>query len=200
MANQPGPGPLVFHIRILPDGKVSGPVGRDLKVGDSVEVRGPFGEAHWDGVKSSRLLLLAGGTGMAPILSVLDAALHDGQPKQGIQVYHGVRTEEDLYLSDLLQQRARQRGFSFVPVFAEGQRASGRTGRTGHLHEALARDVTDFSDTCVHVAGPPPMVEAVVDLAMNRGAATERIHADAFYPAEPEKRSLWERMSTWGGL
>jgi CDP-4-dehydro-6-deoxyglucose reductase/ferredoxin-NAD(P)+ reductase (naphthalene dioxygenase ferredoxin-specific) len=197
MASQPGQGPLVFHIRILPDGKVSGPVGRDLRAGDPVEVRGPFGEAYWDGVKSTRLMLLAGGTGMAPILSVLDAALRGGQPTRGIQVYHGVRTEADLYASDLLHQRANEHGIRFVPVFAEGKPAS---GRSGHLHEALARDVTDFADTCIHVAGPPPMVDAVMDLAVNRGAAPERIRADAFYPAVPEKRSLWERISAWGSL
>jgi naphthalene 1,2-dioxygenase ferredoxin reductase component len=197
MASQPGQWPLVFHIRILPDGLVSGPVGRDLRVGDPVEVRGPFGDAYWAGVRSTRLMLLAGGTGMAPILSVLDAALLGGQPTKGIHVYHGVRTEEDLYLKDVLHQRALEHNIRFVPVYSEGKGAS---VRNGHLHEALARDVSDFADTCIHVAGPPPMVDAVTDLAVNRGASPERIRADAFFPAEPEKRSLWERISAWGNL
>lgn len=198
MANQPGQGQLVFHVRIVPDGRVSGHVANELRVGDPVEVRGPFGEAFWDGVKpAAPLLLLAGGTGMAPILSVLDAALRDGQPAQGIHVYHGVRTEADLYSGDLLAQRARDHGIRFVPVFAE---TSGGEARHGPLHEALARDYADLAGAYIHVAGPPPMVAAVRDLAMNRGAAAGRIRADAFHPAAPEKRSLWERITGWGGL
>jgi naphthalene 1,2-dioxygenase ferredoxin reductase component len=197
MANPPGQDHLVFHIRVLPDGRVSGPVARDLRVGHSVEVRGPFGDACWDGVKPEPLLLLAGGTGLAPILSVLDAALRDGQPAQQIHVYHGVRTEADLYAREQMHKRVREHGVRFVPVFAEGTRP---TDRNGHLHEALARDFADFSGAHIFVAGPPPMIDAVTDLAVNRGADPHRIRADAFVAAVPEKRSLWERITGWGTL
>jgi naphthalene 1,2-dioxygenase ferredoxin reductase component len=197
MANLPGQGQLVFHIRVLPEGKVSGAVASDLRVGDAVEVRGPFGEAFWKGAQSAPLLLLAGGTGMAPMLSILDAALRDGQDPQRVHLYHGVRGPGDLYCEDLLRQRARDKGIRFVPVFADGG-AGGE--RAGHLHEAVAKDFRDFGDAVIHVAGPPPMVDAVKDLVLHRGASAERIHADAFYAAEPEKRSLWERITAWGNL
>jgi NAD(P)H-flavin reductase len=187
----------VFHIRVVPGGMVSEYMARELRTGDAIEVRGPFGEAYWDGVKPSRLLLLAGGTGMAPILSVLDAALRDGQPSRQIHVYHGVRTEDDLYAGDLLEKRAREHGIRFTPVYAEGSRMP---ARSGHLHEALAEDFADFDSTYIHVAGPPPMVEAVTDLALGRGASPERIRADAFHAAVPEKRNLWERITAWGSL
>jgi naphthalene 1,2-dioxygenase ferredoxin reductase component len=197
MANQPGQGQLVFHIRIVPDGKVSGAVATDMRPGDPVEVRGPFGDAYWDGVVDSPLLLLAGGTGLAPILSVLDAALRDGQRADHIHLYHGVRTERDLYASSLLEQRAQEHGIRFVPVYAEGR---GAATRNGHLHEAVAGDFRDLASSLIHVAGPPPMVAAVTDLAVNRGAQRERIRADAFHAAEPEKRGLWERVTGWGGI
>ena len=197
MANLPGQGQLVFHIRVLPDGKVSPHVARGLRAGDRVEVRGPFGDAFWDGRQPDRVLLLGGGTGMAPMMSVLDAALRDGQPAEQIHVYHGVRTGDDLYVEELLQRRVRDHGIHFVPVFAE-QRATGV--RTGHLHEAVASDFNDLSAATVHVAGPPPMVEAVRQLVTSRGTAPARVRADAFHPAEPEKRSLWERITSWGTL
>ena len=76
MANQPGERQLEFHIRMVPGGMVSQHIASALMVGDPVEVRGPFGDAYWDGAESAKegpLLLLAGGTGLAPILSVLDA-------------------------------------------------------------------------------------------------------------------------------
>ena len=198
MANQPGQNELVFHIRVVPDGMVSGALAAGLRPGDPVEVRGPFGDAYWGGVvESSPLLLLAGGTGLAPMLSVLDAALRDGQPAERIHLYHGVRTEADNYAGDLLEQRSRERGIRFVPVFTEGRQPS---TRNGHLHEAVAQDFPDLEGSFIHVAGPPPMVAAVTELAVDRGARRERIRADAFHAAEPEKRGLWERVTGWGGI
>jgi naphthalene 1,2-dioxygenase ferredoxin reductase component len=196
MASQPGQGEIEFHIRVLPQGTVSQYAARQLKPGDAIEVRGPFGEACWErGVKPQSLLLLAGGTGMAPILSVLDAALGDGQDARSIHVYHGVRTEDDLYNGDQLSRRARDHGIRFVPVYAEGSR-----GRVGMLHEAVREDFDDLTSALIHVAGPPLMVDAVKTLALGLGATAERIRADAFHAAEPEKRRLWERITAWGGL
>ncbi len=214
MASQPGESELVFHIRLHPQGRVGQFVARELRPGDPVEVRGPFGEAYWQGSakaptqgpngqaaeggghdRAAHLLLLAGGTGMAPILSVLDAALRDGHDPRQIDVYHGVRTPSDLYAGRALHQRASDFGLRFVPVYAEGG-----PGRTGMLHDAVGQDFTDLGASLIHVAGPPPMVDAVRGVAQRRGAAPERIRADAFHPSEPEKRSLWERITAWGTL
>lgn len=223
MASQPGEHELVFHIRVHPQGHVSQHVAHELRPGDPVEVRGPFGEACWQGSsggggsgsrpasqppghaignpgpgahdRAAHLLLLAGGTGMAPILSVLDAALRDGHDPRSIDVYHGVRTPADLYAERDLRRRAREYGLRFVPVFAEGG-----PGRTGLLHDAVSQDFDDLGASLIHVAGPPPMVDAVRGVAQRRGATAERIRADAFHPSEPERRSLWERITAWGSL
>lgn len=218
MASQPGDAELVFHIRIRADGRVSQYVAHELRRGDPVEVRGPFGEAYWQGSPQAapradsaagtaggsgtrpqspagHLLLLAGGTGLAPILSVLDAALRDGHDPHAIDVYHGVRTHSDLYAERQLQQRASDFGLRFVPVYAEGG-----PGRTGLLHDAVSQDFSDLGESLIHVAGPPAMVDAVRGVAQRRGAAPERIRADAFHPSEPERRSLWERITAWGAL
>jgi naphthalene 1,2-dioxygenase ferredoxin reductase component len=191
MANQPAERELVFHIRIVPNGLVSGHVARELKVGDRVEVRGPFGDAYWDGKKDAPLLLLAGGTGLAPILSVLDAAIRDGQQAEQIHLYHGVRSERDLYAGDLLRHRAGQHRFRFVPVFANGDGL-----RSGHLHEAVASDFDDLRDAHIYTAGPPPMVDAVKEVAVQRGMPSHQIRADAFFASEPERKSLWGRLTT----
>jgi ferredoxin-NAD(P)+ reductase (naphthalene dioxygenase ferredoxin-specific) len=192
MANGPGQDHLTFHVRVLPEGRVSQRVATALEPGDPVEVQGPFGEAYWRGPADAPLLLLAGGTGLAPILSVLSAALRDGQSPERIHVYHGVRTEADLYVGDWLQQHAREHGFRFVPVFS--QSADPRS-RQAHLHEAVAEDFDALDDARIYVCGPPPMVDAVRELAMNRGAAADRIHTDPFFAAEPEKKSLWKRLA-----
>ncbi len=195
MANGPGQDQLLFHIRVLPDGRVSQHVAATLRPGDAVEVQGPFGDAYWRGPAEAPLLLLAGGTGLAPVLSVLSAALRDGQAPDRIHVYHGVRAEADLYAGESLRQQAREHGFRFVPVFSQPS-DPGSPGR--HLHEAVAQDFDTVEDAQIYVCGPPPMVDAVKALALERGALAERIHSDPFHAAEPEKKSLWQRLTGTG--
>lgn len=201
MANQPGEQELEFHIRMVPNGAVSQHVASEVEVGDMVEVRGPFGDAHWDDVdvaKQGPLLLLAGGTGLAPMLSVLDAALNDGVPAKQIHVYHGVRRERDLYAGDLLRAGGKQRGFRFVPVYSDEPASA--NNRSGMLHDAVAADFPSLATASIYVAGPPPMVDAVKNMSRTRGMDASRIRADAFYAAEPEKKGLWERVTGWSGL
>lgn len=200
MASQPGQDLLEFHIRIVPDGVVSQYVASKLREGDTVEVRGPFGDAYWEGLEEAHtgpLVLLAGGTGLAPILSVLDAALKDGVAPEQVHLYHGVRAERDLYAESRLSARAKQHGFRFTPVFSE--KAPG-SARQGFVHEALEQDFHNLSQARIYVAGPPPMVDAVKAAAAGRGAEPARIRADAFYASEPEKKSLWARLTGWGDL
>jgi naphthalene 1,2-dioxygenase ferredoxin reductase component len=193
MATQPRQRHLVFHIRVLPDGLVSGHVASALRRGDSVTVHGPFGDACWDAPPSDEpLLLLAGGTGLAPMLSVLDAALADGQRPQRIHLYHGVRGEGDLYAGAPLRQLSRRKGFRFVPVYAQPKDAG---LRAMHLHQAVAEDFASLREARVYVCGPPPMVDAMKALAQERGAAPERIRADPFFAAAAPKRSLWQRLT-----
>lgn len=200
MASQPGQDLLEFHIRIVPDGMVSQYVATQLREGDTVEVRGPFGDAYWEGLEAAHpgpLVLLAGGTGLAPILSVLDAALKDGVAPEQVHLYHGVRAERDLYAESRLTARAQAHGFRFTPVYSESARAP---ARQGYVHQILEQDFHSLAHARIYVAGPPPMVDAVKTSATQRGADPRRIRADAFYASEPEKKSLWARLTGWGDL
>ena len=198
MANQPGQGLLEFHLRLVPNGLMSGFVENRLKTGDRVGVQGPFGDAGWKNEQSpaeAPLLLLAGGTGLAPMLSVLDAALSSGVPGQRIHLYHGVRAARDAYASEQLEARTRAHGFRFVQVFSDDVAGA---QRRGFVHHALGEDFGCLATARIYAAGPPPMVDAVKDLALQRGAAADSICADAFHAAEPQKKRLWERLSAWG--
>jgi NAD(P)H-flavin reductase/ferredoxin len=188
MASQPDERRVEFHVRVLPQGAVGQHLASRAQPGDAVVLDGPHGDAYWHGPTTDRLLLLGGGTGLAPILSILDAALRDGQDAQRIVVYHGVRTAADLYAHEALLQRSRASGFSYRPVLAQEAAAS---MRRGHLHEALACENGRFEATQVYVCGPPPMVDAVRTLARERGAPECCIHADAFHPAPAAEQSTW---------
>ena len=186
MANQPGEDELEFHIRVVPNGQVSGYVAHTLRVGDDIGIEGPFGDAHWQGASDTALLLLAGGTGLAPMISVLDAALREGHPPEQIHVYHGVREERDLYAGAKLQGLAKHHGFRFQPVFSAGAHPQ-------HLHDVVRRDFRCLKQSQIYVAGPPPMVEAVKALAGALGADPAQIYADAFYATPQTKKRWWQR-------
>lgn len=180
-ANMPGEQTWEFHIRHVPGGKVSGHVFHQARLGDQVVVHGPYGTACWEQVTPLPLLLVAGGTGLAPVLSILRAALAAGQ--QVGALYHGVRSVADLYDHKLLASLAQDHGFRLVPVLSVPEAEHGGA-RTGFVHQALDQDFASLHGYRIFVAGPPPMVDAVKALALARDAAPDQVHADAFHAAE----------------
>lgn len=190
MAGLPGEGELEFHIRQVPQGLVSGHIAQQLEVGDTLRLEGPFGSATWQGVQPGPLLLVAGGTGLAPVMSILRAALDDGHAD--IHLYHGVRDERDLYDSERLTALHADGRLRYTPVLSAPAAATPR--RTGFVHEALARDFPRLDTAALYAAGPPPMVEAVRAHALAAGLDAQHIAADAFHPAAPAGLSLLERL------
>jgi naphthalene 1,2-dioxygenase ferredoxin reductase component len=180
MANLPGDPLLEFHVRRTADGVASQYVADRLKVGDSVRVEGPFGPSYLREAHRGPIIAVAGGSGMAPIKSVVERALQKELP-QHIYFYFGVRTERDLYLHDHFAALAEShKNLHFVPVLSEGD---GMNHRCGLVHEAVAQDFDEFDGCKAYLAGPPVMVEAATRLFEQRGMRRVDIHADAFYTA-----------------
>ncbi len=187
MANRPGGELLEFHIRRIPGGAVSAHVNTELKVGDTVHIDGPHGISYYRAKHTGPIVALAGGSGLAPIKSIVEEALAQGAG-QPIHMYFGVRDERDLYLQDHFSDlAARHPNLSFIPVLSE---PSGKTPhRTGYLADVVAADFTDLDGAKVYLAGPPIMVETCVERVHERGTADEDCHADAFY-TEADKAKL----------
>jgi naphthalene 1,2-dioxygenase ferredoxin reductase component len=179
MANAPEEGELAFQVRHVPGGRTSGFVAERLKLGEGVKVSGPLGVSYLRETHSGPVLLIAGGSGLAPIGSILRTLLARGHPS-GISLYFGVRTERDVYHEALLREfAARHANFRHEIVLSEQSGAPGR--RDGFVHEAVVEDIADFSGYKAYLAGPPPMVEAATDMLLARGLPQRDIHADAFY-------------------
>jgi len=180
MANVPGDPFLEFHVRRTPGGVTSAYVAEELKVGDTVRVEGPFGTSYLRESHRGPVIAVAGGSGMAPIKSIVERALKLGMP-QHIYLYFGVRTERDLYLDDHFVGLAKTHAnLHFIAVLSEGD---GLTRRCGLVHEAVAQDFDEFDGCKAYLAGPPVMVEAATKLFEQRGMRRIDIHADAFYTA-----------------
>jgi len=180
MANVPGDPLLEFHVRVTASGATSLHVARRLGIGDSVRVDGPFGTSFLREGHRGPIIAIAGGSGMAPIGSIVEHALQSALP-QPIHFYFGVRTEQDLYRHDhFIAQAVRHANFHFTPVLSEGVDASYRRGL---VHDAVAADFNDLDGCKAYLAGPPVMVEAASALLERRGMRRSDIHADAFYTA-----------------
>jgi len=180
MANPPGDAVLEFHVRRSVGGTVSAHVADKLKPGDSVRVEGPFGTSYLRESHRGPIIAVAGGSGLAPIKSIVERALAQKLP-QHIYLYFGVRTERDLYLhGHFAALAARHANLHFTPVLSE---AANGGHRTGLVHEAVARDFDELDGCKAYLAGPPVMVEAATKLFEQRGLHRIDIHADAFYSA-----------------
>jgi 3-phenylpropionate/trans-cinnamate dioxygenase ferredoxin reductase subunit len=183
---------LIFHVRACPDGVVSSQLGRRIGLGHRVQVRGPFGSAFFRKAEG-RIVLVATGTGWAPIWSVARAARYQ-QPQREMIVVVGARDPGNLYMGPSLDW-LRQTGVQQITMTSTGgPRADGsvRAGRpTVHLPRLQETD-------SVYAAGTPEMVAAVEFLAGIGGAAC---YADPFLPAtgRPRLRSViadWVRQRT----
>jgi CDP-4-dehydro-6-deoxyglucose reductase/ferredoxin-NAD(P)+ reductase (naphthalene dioxygenase ferredoxin-specific) len=179
MANRPDEGTLEFFVRQVPRGQASGYVFTSLHVGAEVTVSGPLGNAYLRENHRGPLLAVAGGSGLAPIKSIVETALKNDAARQ-IHLYVGVRDERDVYLEPYLQELGqRHPGLSTHVVLSEASRASAR--RTGLVSAAVLEDIRSFEGFKAYVAGPPPLVEALQRELEAKGMARRDIHADAFY-------------------
>ncbi|MBM3649973.1 MAG: 2Fe-2S iron-sulfur cluster binding domain-containing protein [Alphaproteobacteria bacterium] len=180
MANVPGDPILEFHVRRTAGGVTSAHVGDRLGLDDPVRVEGPFGPSYLRETHRGPIIAVAGGSGMAPIKSVVERALQKALP-QHIYFYFGVRSERDLYLHDHFARLAEtHKNLHFIPVLSDDQ---GTSRRHGLVHEAVAQDFDEFDGCKAYLAGPPVMVEAATRLFEQRGMRRIDIHADAFYTA-----------------
>lgn len=187
MANRPDQGLLEFHVRVVPGGRVSTYVNTQLQAGTPVQVAGPGGTAYLRVKHTGPILAIAGGSGLAPIKSIVETALHE-QLTQPIHMYFGVRDERDIYLEQHFRTLAFQYpNFRFTPVLSEAGSCiqdgaqPGIERRTGFVTDAVREDFPSLAGFKAYMCGPPPMVEAAQRLMPSLGIPDENVHADAFY-------------------
>jgi len=195
MANAPDDPVLEFHVRAMAGGSVSQYVQHRLKVGDTVRVEGPRGIAYLREKHTGPIVALAGGSGLAPIKSIVERCVAVGL-KQPISLYFGVRDERDLYLErDFQQIAARTPNITFTPVLSEPSSPTRR--RTGFLADVVAQDFASLDGVKAYLAGPPVMVETCAAVIAKLGGRKEDCHADAFY-TEAEKAALTGKAAAAG--
>lgn len=187
MASGPNDELIELHVRLVPEGRTSSLIHASLKADDRVEIEGPAGSAYLRDAHGGPIVAVAGGSGLAPIKSIVETALGAGMG-QPIHLYFGARAEGDLYLVDHFRElEQRFSNLTFVPVLSQVAKAG---WRGGFVSDALAQDHQDLAGGKAYVAGPPAMVDAVGSVLTMRGVASADIHADVFFTPEEDAEAV----------
>jgi propane monooxygenase reductase subunit len=178
MANLPtDEGRLEFIIKVYPGGRFSGLLDGGLSEGDELELSGPYGVFTLRNSSVRPLVFIGGGAGMAPILSLLRSLVEQGSERTAVY-YYGAREEEDLFHVDELNELAQGLlpDLRFVPALSEQEWG----GEKGLITDVVDRSESDLTDVDAYLCGPPPMVDAAIDLLVRRGVPEAHIYYDKF--------------------
>jgi len=173
-------GRLEFVIKVYPDGLFSRFLDQELRIGDRLELTGPFGVFTLREGHDADVVFLGGGAGMAPILSVLRSMAERGIARRATY-YYGARRRRDLCFEDELRALAGEMpGFRYVPALSEPDEADGWDGEVGLVTDVVKRREGQLAGVDAYVCGPPPMVEAAIELLPALGVADKRVFYDKF--------------------
>ena len=183
LANPPhDDGLLELHLRNY-GGPFSAHVFTQMKEKDILRFEGPLGTFYLreDSIKPA--VLMAGGTGFAPIKAIIEHAIHH-KLKRPLLLYRGARHTADLYLDELPAAWQREHGITYVPVLSDATAEDAWAGRHGLIHEAVMADFPDLSGHEVYACGAPAMIDAARrDFLAHCGLPEAAFYADAFTPA-----------------
>lgn len=170
---------LELHIRHVPGGYFTSHVFNEMKEKALLRIEGPLGSFYLR--ESERpLILMGGGTGFAPLKGMLEQMMAQGLDKP-VHLYWGVRAKADLYMDSVVRSWvSRHPLLTYVPVLSEPLPEDAWAGRTGWVHDAVARDFPDLSGHDVYLSGPPPMVNAAQTAFLAQGLPEAQLFYDSF--------------------
>jgi CDP-4-dehydro-6-deoxyglucose reductase len=177
--------PLELHVRRVAGGEFTDRLFHEDMRSALLNIEGPLGTFTYRPHVSPapRMLLIGGGTGIAPLLSILRHLIENGIERD-LQLYWGVRGEQDLYAQANLEQLSRRAAslnaasLTYVPVLSEAHPQW--HGATGWVHEAALKDIRDLEAIEVYAAGPPAMIAAIQREYDARGSAKTQLYFDSF--------------------
>nr|MBL8409884.1 CDP-6-deoxy-delta-3,4-glucoseen reductase [Dechloromonas sp.] len=172
---------LQLHIRHVPGGLFTEQVFGTMKVRDILRFNGPHGSFYLREESTKPMILLAGGTGFAPIKAIVEHAIAENCQRP-MHIYWGAKAKVDLYQDALPQQWAAEHAnITYVPVLSEPSAEDAWTGRTGFVHAAVVADFPDLSGYQVYACGSPVMIEvAKRDFVTTSKLPEEEFFADVF--------------------
>ncbi|WP_454874383.1 2Fe-2S iron-sulfur cluster-binding protein [Paraburkholderia xenovorans] len=178
MANPPHESDSIqLHVRHVPGGRFSEGMLRRLDKGHKLRVELPFGEFSLQDDSTKPVILLATGTGFAPVKSIVEDAIKRRLDRP-LTLYWGARRAEDLYLAELAQKWHDSGKLKFAPVLSEPN--ADWNGRRGFVHEAVLEDFGSLDGYQVYACGNPAMTTAAHESFLKAGLPDDDFFSDAF--------------------
>ena len=182
MGNAPHNGPgIELHIRHMPGGRFTDHVFHAMKEREILRIEGPYGSFFLREDSDKPVILLASGTGFAPIKAVIEQLQFKGSTRPAT-LYWGGRRPADLYMDEWVRARlAEMPTLTYVPVVSDALPEDAWSGRTGFVHHAVLEDFPDLSGHQVYACGAPVVVDSArADYARLAGLSADEFYADAF--------------------
>jgi CDP-4-dehydro-6-deoxyglucose reductase, E3 len=185
MANAPGtqgdkPG-IELHIRHMPGGVFTDHVFGAMKEKEILRLEGPFGSFFLREDSDKPIVLLASGTGFAPVKAILEHMRIKAITRPTV-LYWGCRSKADLYMHDwCVEAEKTMPNLRYVPVLSEPQPQDAWAGRTGFVHQAVMADLPDLFAYQVYACGAPVMVDSAQrDFVAHCNLPLDEFYADSF--------------------
>ena len=179
-ATPPVGATMELHIRHMPGGKFTDHVFGALKEKEILRIEGPYGSFYLREDSDKPMILLASGTGFAPIKALIEHMQHQGVTREAT-LYWGGRRPQDLYMHDWVLQKTREMPhLHYVPVVSDALPQDDWQGRSGFVHQAVLQDQPDLSAYQVYACGAPIVVESAQRDYVQAGLPPEEFYADSF--------------------
>jgi CDP-4-dehydro-6-deoxyglucose reductase len=173
---------IELHLRHLPGGKFTDHVFTAMKEKDILRVEGPFGSFFLRDEDSAKpIVLLASGTGFAPIKAIIEHMIWKGSERKAV-LYWGCRSKADLYMNEWAEEATKRMAhLRYIPVLSEPKAEDDWHGRTGLVHQAVMHDLPSLMGHQVYACGAPIMVESAQrDFVARCGLPDDEFYADSF--------------------
>jgi CDP-4-dehydro-6-deoxyglucose reductase, E3 len=170
--------PMELHLRITPGGRFAKYVQEEMPERAILRFEGPLGAFYLREDSDRPVLLMAGGTGFAPIKAIVEHALSRGIPRD-FHLFRGVRSRRDLYLDELAQRWAAQHPrFHYTAVLSEPD--EDWRGERGFVHEIVLKRYPSLAGREVYMSGPPVMIQAGKRAFGGAGLDADHLFYDSF--------------------
>lgn len=171
---------IELFIGYVPGGKATTYVHQHLKVGDEIHINGPYGHFYYQEDNDREMILVAVGTGIAPIISILNH-MKEKNIQRKATFYFGAKTPSDLFMLDYFKNLEETLyDFKFIPTLSRVTEEHNWTGECGRVNNALDTYLTDGDNKEAYLCGNPPMIKSVIESLKSKGLEENLIYFDEF--------------------
>ena len=167
-------------IRYVPNGVATSFIHKALMTGDKIKITGPFGDFFLQEQSTRPIIMIAGGSGKAPIRSIIFKLMDQNMPRKAMYFF-GARTKKDLYYTEYFQEVSKMYpNFTYVPALSDPQKEDNWDGEIGLITDVVRRLTGDLSGSEAYLCGSPGMIDACIKVLKEKGMPEEFIYFDKF--------------------